>query len=256
MRKEASTMMLTGIWARTASLLIVCFGLGLAPIGCGSDSLREYHVVERSSAQSASIPVTIQPVDAHEIGGAAGAIGSKGSAGIGDADWNGTGIAAEAAAPVSALEIANPRRVEVLIPHKSFLTDRKTGVLRLTFEDLNLLKVLNMDPVTPDAVSWMPEWMTALNARRIRIRGFMNPPYMAEDLERFVLLRDNMECCYGPGAKIYDCIEIHMKSGTTTDYIPLSQPFDVVGRLKIDLQSTGSSIYGLYVIEDAAVLTR
>jgi hypothetical protein len=158
--------------------------------------------------------------------------------------------------PVSALEIANPLKVELLIPHKSFATDRKTGALRLTFDDINLLKVLNMDPVTDAAVSKMPEWLTSLEGKQVRIRGYMNPTFYAHDLERFVLLRDNQECCYGPLAKVYDNIDVRMKPGTTTDYISLRETLDVVGRFKIELLSTGDCVYGLYVIEDAAVITR
>lgn len=249
-------MMLSDTWSRHSCLLFVCIAIGFISIGCDSDSLHEYRVIERSAAQSVAIPAASEMDDNQDMGPPVSAMTPENSSSFGIDDTDRTNNVAETIAPISALEIANPRRVEVLIPHKSFPTDRKTGALRLAFEDLNLFKVLNMDPVTPDAVSWMPEWMTALNGKRIRIRGFMNPPYMAEDLERFVLLRDNLECCYGPGAKIYDCIEVQMKFGTSANYIPLSQPFDVVGRLKIDLRSAGSSIYGLYVIEDAAVLTR
>ena len=250
------SMMLSGTWTRSARLLIACIAIGLISVGCGSDSLREYHVVERSAAQFVSIPAASKLEDDQVVSAPVSAMTPENSSSVGTDNTDGTNSVAEIIVPVSALEIANPRRVEVLVPHRSFPTDRKTGALRLTYDDLNLFKVLNMDPVTPDAVSWMPEWMTSLNGMRVRIRGFMNPPYMAEGLEKFVLLRDNMECCYGPGAKIYDCIEVHMKTGTTTDYIPISQPFDVVGRLKIDLQFVGSSIYALYFLEEAAVLTR
>lgn len=250
------SMMLSGAWARNARLLVVCFAFGLIPVGCGSDSLREYHVIERSSAQRVAIPDAGKLDDDQAVSVPVSAMTPENSTSIGADKTDGTDSVAETTAPISALEIANPRRVEVLIPHKSFPTDRKTGALQLTYDDLNLFKVLNMDPVTPDAVSWMPEWMTALNGKTVRIRGFMYPPYMAEDLERFVLLRDNRECCYGPGAKIYDSIEVRMKPGTTTDYVFFDRSFDVVGRLKIDLQSAGNSVYALYIIEDASVLLR
>ena len=159
-------------------------------------------------------------------------------------------------APVSALAISNPLKVELLISDKTFSKDRKTGALKLTFDDVNLLKVLNMDPVTDDAVSHMPIWMTSLEGQTVRVRGYMYPPHMAEGLERFVLLRDNLSCCFGPGAKIYDHILIEMKPGTTAGYVPIQQSLDVVGKFKIKLESAGDSVFGLYVIEDASVILR
>lgn len=250
------SMMLSGTWARIAHLLVACFAFGLISVGCGSDSLREYHVIERSAAQRVAIPAASKLEDDQAVSAPISAVAPENVLSNGAENTVGNNSVAETVAPISALEIANPRRVEVLVPHKNFPTDRKTGALQLTYDDLNLFKVLNMDPVTPDAVSWMPEWMTSLNGKTVRIRGFMYPPFMAEDLERFVLLRDNKECCYGPGAKIYDSIEVRMKPGTTTDYVSFDRSFDVVGRLKIDLQSAGSSVYALYIIEDASVLLR
>ncbi len=39
------------------------------------------------------------------------------------------------------------------------------------FDDIDLLKVLNMDPVTPDAVEKMPSWLRSLDGRRVRFAG-------------------------------------------------------------------------------------
>ena len=158
--------------------------------------------------------------------------------------------------PVSALAIANPCKVELLIPSKAFPKDRKTGAKWVSFEDLNLLSVLNMDPVTEDAVSQMPAWMTSLDGQLVRIRGYMYPAFQDEGLEGFALLRDNQECCYGPEAKVYDNLEIRMKPGTTTSYVPLQRTLDVVGRFKIEMQAAGGKPYALFKVEDAAVMTR
>jgi hypothetical protein len=136
--------------------------------------------------------------------------------------------------PASALEVANPKQIELLVPNKVFLKDRQTSALRLTFDDLNLLKVLNMDPVIPEAVSYMPDWMRSLDGERIRIRGFMLPTFETT-VERFVLLRDNKECCFGPGAKIYDNIDVRLKPGTRANYVSIQESLEVVGRLRIHM---------------------
>ena len=157
---------------------------------------------------------------------------------------------------VSALAIANPQTVQVLVPKKTFAVDQETGALKLTFADLNLLTVLNMDPVTEDAVSWMPEWMTSLEGKRVRIRGFMWPTFEEKGVEAFHLVWSAQETNFGAPIQVYNILQVTMKTGTTTDWVPLSRSFDVVGRFKIDLQSENGQIYQLFAIEDASVITR
>ncbi|MDB5345491.1 MAG: hypothetical protein JWP89_3868 [Schlesneria sp.] len=157
--------------------------------------------------------------------------------------------------PASALALANPRQIELLVPTKTWSMDRQTDAIRLTFEDFNLLSVLNMDPVTEDAISYMPEWLRSLDGKRVRLRGYMYLTYEPE-VERFALLRDNLECCFGPGAKIYDNLMVDMKAGTKAKYVNMKESLEVVGRFRIDLKAERGYIYGLYRIEDATVFKR
>jgi hypothetical protein len=207
--------------------------------GCSSDMSGEYHAIEKAERKTHSA----EPAP----------------------DETKTMVADKPAQASSENEIAMmsiqpetipPRQYEVQIPHKVFPKDRKTGALRITYDDLDLLKILNMDPVPTDAVAWMPGWLKSLEGQTVRVRGFMYPTYMNEGLEGFVLLRDNQKCCYGPGAKIYDHISVRMKDGITTTYVPLQESLEVVGRFKIDLQASGDSIFQMYVIEDAVVVKR
>ncbi len=53
----------------------------------------------------------------------------------------------------------------------------------------------------------------------IRIRGYIHPSgAFYQELNQFVLVRDNQECCFGPGAALYDCIMVKMNSGKTANY--------------------------------------
>lgn len=235
----------------TRRLPLIAVGLIVIASGCSTGSLSEYQAVNQLKATSTASAQTViggEPTlataDAMQVENAA-MMSIRAEEALRSQDF-----------AVSALDVANPRKVELLVPQKTFSKDRKTGALRLTYDDLNLFKVLNMDPVTDDAVSWMPDWMTSLEGQTVRVRGYMLPTFMAEGLEGFVLLRDNQECCYGPGAKIYDHILIRMKEGTTAKYVSLKESLDVVGRFKIDLDAAGESVFQLYIIEDATVITR
>ncbi len=151
---------------------------------------------------------------------------------------------------------AEPRKVEILIPEKTFRTDATSKALRVSYDDLDLLKVINMEPVTADAVDHMPQWLKGLNGQRIKIRGYMMPVFEAEGIERFVLARDNQICCFGRDPKIYDLIQIDMRAGKTTNYIPYTRSFDVIGRFKIEMIAEDGKLFGLYVLEDAEVIDR
>jgi hypothetical protein len=148
-----------------------------------------------------------------------------------------------------------PRKIELLVKEREFRAEGPQGALRVTYDDLDLLKILNMEPVTPDAARYFPRWLRQLDGQRIRIRGFMMPTFESTGLERFVLARDAALCCFGPNPKVYDLIAVEMKPGTTCDYIHL-RPFDVVGTLKIDLVAEGSKPLGLYWIEDAEIVQK
>ncbi len=54
--------------------------------------------------------------------------------------------------------------------------------------------------------------------RKIRIRGYMFPTLKNRGLKQFVLVRDNLECCFGPGAALFDCIVVHMNEGKTAEF--------------------------------------
>ena len=160
----------------------------------------------------------------------------------------------EPAADPAATKASN--QIEILIKDKKFQTESKTGALRVSFDDLDLLKVCNMEPVVENAVDFMPGWLKDLNGKTVRVRGFMYPTYETEGIERFVLARDNQICCFGRDPKVYDLIQIDMKHGKTTNYIPATRAFDVVGTLKIQMLSQDGKPYGLYLIDQAIVIDR
>lgn len=54
--------------------------------------------------------------------------------------------------------------------------------------------------------------------KRVRLRGYILPSFQQEGLTQFVLVRDNMQCCFGPGAALYDCVIVDMKPGKTANF--------------------------------------
>lgn len=70
-----------------------------------------------------------------------------------------------------------------------------------------------------------------------KIRGFILPTtlFSQTGITEFVLVRDNQECCFGPGAALYDCIIVKMAPGKTINYT--TRVVSVKGKLEIDTES-------------------
>ncbi len=87
----------------------------------------------------------------------------------------------------------------------------------------------------------------ALVGKKIRIRGWILPGTQATGLTDFVLVRDNLECCFGPKADLFDCMMVEMVEGESTDFttrpIAIDGIFDVRERKRPD--GTWMSIYHL-----------
>lgn len=99
----------------------------------------------------------------------------------------------------------------------------------LTFDDLKF----DIEKGGAFDRSMLPEEIEKLNKQDIRIRGFILPAsvFKLTGFTEFVLVRDNMECCFGPGAALYDCIIIHMSKGKSADFS--TRPVMVRGKFEI-----------------------
>ncbi|MEX0867550.1 MAG: hypothetical protein WD030_09340 [Pirellulales bacterium] len=86
--------------------------------------------------------------------------------------------------------------------------------LELSFDDIKF----DIEPGDPFAPEMVPEKIQQYYGKRIRIRGYILPSFKQSGLTQFVLVRDNMECCFGPGAALYDCIRVEMEPGKATEF--------------------------------------
>ncbi len=147
------------------------------------------------------------------------------------------------------------REIKLLVPDKRFAKASADGTLRVSFDDIDLLKILNMEPVPLDAIDHFPDWLQNLEGQRIRIRGFMMPDFQDTGLRGFTLARDNEICCFGRDPKVYDLIVVRMQDGLTTDYLP-QRPFDVEGTFHfLPPEPEDKVLFRLYEIRDAKVIT-
>ena len=85
------------------------------------------------------------------------------------------------------------------------------------------------DPFSRDL---LPARVTALESTPIRIRGYILPSFQQTGLTQFVLVRDNLECCFGPGALLHDCVVVRMIPGKTAAFS--IRPVAVTGTFRVE----------------------
>lgn len=76
-----------------------------------------------------------------------------------------------------------------------------------------------------------------LDKKVVKLRGFILPTsvFQQSGIKQFVLVRDNQECCFGPGAALYDCVIVEMAAGKTATFS--TRVVSVKGKLEIDSES-------------------
>lgn len=124
------------------------------------------------------------------------------------------------------------------------------GVFETTFDDIKF----DMEKTELFQRSMLTPKIEALAGQRINIRGYMFPTSTKNGITQFVLVRDNLECCFGPGAALFDCVLVRMAPGKTTTYpgpyrsIAVEGKFDVQelpgpeGRPLAIYQMTGEAV--------------
>lgn len=121
---------------------------------------------------------------------------------------------------------------------------RKGTPREITFDDIKF-DMEKGEPFTPDL---LPKRVTALEESRIRIRGYILPSFQQTGLTQFVLVRDNMECCFGPGAALYDCIVVRMEPGKSADFS--IRPVAVQGTFRLqELRGPDGNHLAIYAID-------
>jgi len=122
----------------------------------------------------------------------------------------------------------DPARKPTAEDRSSRATARAKG--DLTFDDIKFA----IEKGVSFERSMLTQEIEALNKKSIRIRGYILPAsvFKQSGIEKFVLVRDNQECCFGPGAALYDCIMIEMVKGKTAEFT--TRPIAVKGKFEVE----------------------
>lgn len=105
--------------------------------------------------------------------------------------------------------------------------DSETKTKDVTFDDIKF----DIKKDAPFKREMLTDKIEKLSGSAVKIRGYILPSFQQKGIKQFVLVRDNMECCFGPGAALYDCILVEMAEGKSASFTV--RPVSVEGKFEI-----------------------
>jgi hypothetical protein len=171
------------------------------------------------------------------------------------------GISTLAEAPVEQSDAAAARSGKQ-VPNNGVVERKSSDASRakgeINFDDLKF----EIEKDAPFRDEMLTDEVKKLSGRKVKLRGYILPStlFKEKDIDQFVLVRDNQECCFGPGAALFDCVIIEMVPGQTTDFV--TRPVTVEGNFKIDTKTykypdgagpRGASHFAIFKIEGQSV---
>lgn len=146
---------------------------------------------------------------------------------------------AEAAARRLAEKEDRPDKPQLIRPAKP------GEAIELTFDNIKF----DMEKGTQFKREMLSEEIEGLHGKTIRLRGFIKPGARQKGLKKFVFVRDDKECCFGPGAAIFDCVLVQMEKENPTDFTV--RPVTIEGKFYLkEYKGPDGKIWAIYRMKD------
>ena len=118
----------------------------------------------------------------------------------------------------------------------------------LSFDDL----VFEMEEDEIFDREMLTEEINSYNGTTIRLKGFIRPTTRQDGITKFIFVRDNKECCFGPGAALFDCVLVRLAEGESTEYTV--RPITIHGEFLIsEFHGPGDRVFAVYRMKNAIV---
>ncbi len=104
------------------------------------------------------------------------------------------------------------------------------GSIRVAYEDLQ----------SNEPGQQIPKFAQDLDGKKVFIRGYVYPGKENYGIKKFVLCRDNGDCCFGGQPKLNDMIEVTLKEPLTLDYDTKLRK--VAGVFRVKPETSGGAV--------------
>jgi hypothetical protein len=138
--------------------------------------------------------------------------------------------------------------VLLLAPLAAVALAADAGVKEITFDEIKL-ELQKGDAYDSKVLT---DKVKNLDGKAIRIRGYILPSFQQNGIKQFILVRDNMECCFGPGALLHDCIVVEMLPPATATFTV--RPVSVEGNFSVrELKDPDGNYLAIYHLDGKQV---
>ena len=121
--------------------------------------------------------------------------------------------------------------------------------LDLNFDKLSSYTYELPEPGTEQKKDQIPESVRKLDTKKVAMKGFMVPlKTEGEDVIQFVLVRNQMACCFGIVPRINEWIHVRMAPGKAAPYA-LDIPITIFGKLEVGEVYENGYIMSVYRME-------
>ncbi len=136
-------------------------------------------------------------------------------------------------------------------PEKPTFNERpkKSGEISdITFDDIKF----EIEKGQAFERTMLTDGINAIDGKRVNLRGFIRPSTRQKGLTKFVFVRDNKECCFGPGAALYDCVLVQLTDGQKSDYTV--RPVTIEGDFYLkEYKGPDGKIWAIYRMSNSVV---
>lgn len=117
-----------------------------------------------------------------------------------------------------------------------YATEVPDGFQRIGYDILQPDEDVRDQKIPPSAIE--------LDGHKVFIKGYVYPDGQQQGITRFLLVRDQGDCCFGGNPKITDRIEVRLAAGQSMNFSP--RLHKVAGVLRIKPTTTLAGLGGVY----------
>lgn len=118
----------------------------------------------------------------------------------------------------------------------------------LTFDDLKF----EMEKGSPFNRKLLTPKINGYHNSTVKLRGYIRPSFTQSGLSKFIFVRDNKECCFGPGAAIFDCVLVRLEAGLETEFTV--RPISIEGNFSLkEYKGPDGNVWSIYRMTNAKV---
>lgn len=133
-------------------------------------------------------------------------------------------------------------------PEKPSFNGRAAGNGVISFDDLKF----EMKKSERFKRAMLTDSVMDLVGKRLQIKGFIHPNSKKRGMQKFIFVRDDKECCFGPTAALFDCVLVTLDEGAKAKYS--TKPVTVEGQLYLkEFTGPDKRVWAVYRMKNSVI---